>query len=274
MHAAREHPARSRVPKSDDRVDERAGRVDDVVHDDDVAVPHVADDVQDLDLVLALPPLVHDGEARAKALRERAGALDSARVRGDDRERVEVRVADGVEENGCREEMVHGNVEEALDLRGMKVDAEDAVGSRRHDEVGDELRRDRDTRLVLAVLPRVTVVREHRRHARRRGALERVEHDEELHDVGIGRRARGLHDEHVRAPDVLLDLTVVLPVGEVVEGDAAGLPAEVAADLTREGQMRPPPEDFQITVCEAFHRFSGSQRRPGKWLGREDSNLR
>ena len=136
-----ENAARARVPKRDDRVDERAGRVDDVVHDDDVAVPHVADDVQDFDLVLPLPPLVDDGEARAEALRERARALDAARVRRDDRERVEVRVADRVEENGRREEVVHRDVEEALDLRGVEVDAEDAVGARRRDEVGHELSR-------------------------------------------------------------------------------------------------------------------------------------
>src|ERR1039458_6009140 len=122
--------------------------------------------------------------------------------------------------SGCREEMVHGDFEEALDLRGMEVDAEDAVGTRRHDEVGDELRGDRDTRFVLAVLPRVAVVREHGGHARRRGALECVEHDEELHDVVVRRRARGLHDEHVRAPDVLLDLAVILAVGEIVERGA------------------------------------------------------
>ncbi len=253
MHAAGEDAARARVPERDDRVDERAGGVDDVVHDDDVAVLHVADDVQDLDLVLPLPTLVDDREARAEPLRERARALDAARVRRDDRERVEVRVADRVEENGRREQVVHGDVEEALNLRGMEVDAQNAVGARRHDEVGDELRRDRNARLVLAVLPRIAVVREHGGHARRRGALERVEHDEELHDVVIRRRARGLHDEHVRAPDVLLDLAVVLAVGEVVERDAAGLPAEVPADLAREGRMRPPPEDLQIAVRETLH---------------------
>ena len=158
--------ARARVLERDDRVDERPGRVDDVVDDDHVPVLDVADDVQDLDLVLPLAPLVDDGELGAEPLGEGARALDAAGVRRDDGQRVEARVADRVEEDRRREEVVDRDVEEALDLGGVQVDAEHAVGARGRDQVGDQLGGDRDARLVLPVLPGVAVVREDRRDAR------------------------------------------------------------------------------------------------------------
>ena len=68
---------------------------------------------------------------------------------------------------------------------------------------------------------RVAVVRHHRGDARRRGALEGVEHDQQLHQVVVDRRAGGLDDEDVGAADVLVDLEEDLAVGEVVEGDLA-----------------------------------------------------
>ena len=64
---------------------------------------------------------------------------------------------------------------------------------------------------------RVSEVGHDGRDARGRGAPERVEQDQELHDVIVDRAARRLDDEDVRAAHVLVDLAVVLPVGEVVE---------------------------------------------------------
>jgi hypothetical protein len=56
-------------------------------------------------------------------------------------------------------QVVDRDVEEALQLVLVEVDAEHAVGARRLDHVGHQLRADRHARLVLAVLPRVAVVR-------------------------------------------------------------------------------------------------------------------
>ncbi len=69
-------------------------------------------------------------------------------------------------------------------------------------------------RLVLAVLPGIAVIRNHRGDARRRRPAERVDHDQHLHQVLIDRVAGRLHDEHVGAADVLVDLERDLGVGE------------------------------------------------------------
>ena len=154
-------------------------------------------------------------------LRDGPGARHAAHVGRHDDEVVERELADRVEDHGRREEVVDRNVEEALDLRRVEVHREDPVGARRGQEVGHELRRDRDARLVLLVLPRVTEVRQDRRDARGRGAAERVEQDQKLHDVVVDRRAGRLDHEDVGSAHVLVDLAVVLAVGEVVERQVA-----------------------------------------------------
>ena len=55
--------------------------------------------------------------------------------------------------------MVDGDVEEALNLRGVEVDEERAVGAGGGEEVSDELGGNRDAGAVFAVLARVAVVR-------------------------------------------------------------------------------------------------------------------
>ena len=50
------------------------------------------------------------------------------------------------------EQVVGGDVEEALDLSGVQVERHDAVGAGALDEVGDELRRDGRARTWFAVL--------------------------------------------------------------------------------------------------------------------------
>ena len=79
-------------------------------------------------------------------------------------------------------------------------------------QVGHELGGDRHARLRLPVLPGVAVVRHHGRDAAGRRALERVDHDQQLHQVVVHRRAGRLDDEDVLAAHVLVDLDVDLAV--------------------------------------------------------------
>jgi hypothetical protein len=96
----------------------------------------------------------------------------------------------------------------------VKVDADYPVRSGRDDHVRHELCSDRHARLVLAVLPRVAVVRHHTRNASSRCPLCRVDQEQKLHDV-LGRRVCRLQDENVVATNVLVyadeDLTISKP---------------------------------------------------------------
>ena len=82
-------------------------------------------------------------------------------------------------------------------------------------------------------------------------ALERIEHDQELHQVVIHRWRGRLDDEDIRAAHVLVDLHVILAIGKAVERDASRLDPDERADFLRERRMRPPREDLEWTVQAA-----------------------
>ncbi len=84
--------------------------------------------------------------------------------------------------------MVHRNVEKALNLLRVQIHGQDAIGARRDQQIGHQLRGDRDARLIFAILARVAVERQHRGDARRAGPPQRIHHDEHLHQMVVGRR--------------------------------------------------------------------------------------
>ncbi len=142
---------------------------------------------------------------------------------------------DVAEQHGRGVDVVDRNIEEARDLVRVHVDEQHAVDAGRGNQVRDQLGRDRHARgPAAAVLPAVAEVRNHGRDARGGRALARVGHDQELHQVLVHGRARGLHDEHVAAAHVLHDLDVDLAVAETADGDAPQREPQVVRDIARE----------------------------------------
>ena len=165
-------------------------------------------------------------------------------------------------------------LKKSLDLTRVQVHRQDPVRPRGREQVRHQLRRDRDARLVFAILPRIPVVRDDRRDPRRRRALERVDHDQQLHDVVVHRAARRLDDEDILPAHILQDLEVELAVAECRQ-----------RWLCREGfpgarRFRWPGRDWHFRrrpsvrdrVCSWF-RYCLLELVT-RWLGREDSNLR
>ena len=152
------------------------------------------------------------------------------------------------------------------------------------EHVRHQLGRNRHARLVLAILPRVAVIRHHRRDARRRRAAERIDHDHQLHQVLIDRpwrRAGRLHDEDVGAADVLVDLERDLRVGKPPQ---PRLPERHAREIARSRAPARgcalPEKTFSSPNPVAINGFTHviPERQPDarreSWLGRKDSNLR
>ena len=98
-------------------------------------------------------------------LRVPARHLDPADIGGNDHEVLEFLFLEIITEYGDRIEMVHRDIEKALDLPRVEVHGEHAVSARAHDEVRHQLRGDRNARPVLTVLARVTKERKHGRNA-------------------------------------------------------------------------------------------------------------
>ena len=196
----------------------------------------LADHVHHFGFARPLAPLVDDGERRVDPLGEPARAHHAADVRRNDHEVVELVVVLDVADHHRRGEQIVGrNVEEALDLAGVQVERHDAVGAGPGDQVGDELGRDRRARTRFAVLPGVTEIGHHRGDAARRGAAQRVDDDQQFHQVVVGRKRRRLQHENVGAADVLLDLDENLHVGETPHHGLGQRDFEIGGD--RIGQL-------------------------------------
>ena len=119
----------------------------------------------------------------------------------------------------------------------MQVEGQHAVGAGMGDQVGDELGRDRRARAGLAVLPRVAEIGQHRGDAPRRRAPQRVDDDQQFHQV-IVRRIRGrLDHEHVGAAHVLQDLDEDLHIGKAPDHGLGERGAQVGGDRFGEARI-------------------------------------
>ena len=144
------------------------------------------------------------------------------------------------------EQVIDRNVKEPLDLRLVQVHRQHPIRPGGGDQVRHQLRGDRHPRLVLAILPRVAVIRNHGRDARRRRAAERIDHHAQLDQMPIDVRAGRLHDEDVGAADVLVDLERDLGVREPLQPRVPDLDPEELRDLLGQGAMRAARKDLEL----------------------------
>ncbi len=135
--------------------------------------------------------------------------------------------------------MIDRDVEEPLELVLVEIQSQHAIRPRGGDQVGHELGADRHARLVLAVLPGVPEIRDHRRDARGTGPLGGVDQDQQLHQV-LRRRVGGLDDEHILPPHVLIDLREDLTVRKPPQSDPAKRLAQLVRHLLRQRTVRRP----------------------------------
>ena len=241
-------------------LDERGGladgaaRVDDVVEQDDVLACHVADEAHLTNLVGLVAVLVADHEAIVQCLGIDAGAFAAAHVgRGEhDVLHGDVPVADVRHEERRAEEVVHRDVEEALNLVGVQVHRHHAVHAGGLEHVGDELGGDGDVRFVLAVLACEAVVRDDGDNLVGRGALGGVDHHQQFEQV-VGGRHGGLDDEHDASADGLLEGGLKLAVGILEDGRLAEIRAIVYGYFAGQRFRRTASENEHFIVCGCTH---------------------
>ena len=174
-----------------------------------------ADDVHNFGDIGVGAALIDDGERGVEAFGEGAGALDTAGIGRNDGEFLFRKTAFEVfNHDGGGEEVIDGDVEEALNLGGVEIDREDAIGAGSFEHAGDQFCGDGHAGTVFAVLAGVAVIRQHGGNAFGAGALEGVEQQEKFHEVLVNGGAGGLDDEDVSATDVFLDLEVGFAVGK------------------------------------------------------------
>jgi len=204
-----------------------AGRIHHVVDDDGHLVPDLADDVHYFGLVGRFPPLVDYGDGHIQLFGEGAGSLHAPGV-GGNQDHVPVTLEPFpqiLQEDRGRVEVVNGDVEKALNLAGVEVHAQEAVGPGGGQEIGHQLGGDGHPGGGFAVLPGIAVVGQDRVDAAGRSPLQGVHDDQEFHEVVVDGAGGGLDDVDVAPPHVFAQLHPDFAVGKAAqEGRAQGLP--------------------------------------------------
>ena len=221
--------------------------VDDVVHEHGDLAFHIPDDVRRRGLIGPVAALVDDGEGSFDALGEGTGAFHAAGV-GRHHDDLALHGHEGFKQHLRREQIVHGAVEEALNLSRMQIHRHHAMGSGGRQEVGHELGADGRARADLAVLTGIAVVGDDSGDAARAGALERVEHEAELHQIEVHGRAGGLNDENIVAAHAAADFDAAFAVAELLAQGRGQLAAEVFANGLSQRRVGGAGQNFEIAV--------------------------
>ena len=176
-------------------------------------------------------------------------AKDRARAGGDHHGVVRV-VAEPslkvVHEQGTAQQIVHGDVEEALNLGGVEVHGQHTVGAGGGEHVGHQLGGDGVAGLGLPVLTGVAEVGNHSGDPAGGGPLEGVDHHQQLHEAVVDGGTGGLDHKHIGTANGFIDGDETLPVGEVAALQVAQGQTELFADGFRQGAVGIPAENLQI----------------------------
>ena len=151
-----------------------------------------------------------------------------------------------VHEHGVAQQVVHGDVEEALDLAGMEIHGQHPVSAGGGEHIGHQLGGDGIAALGLAVLASIAEIGDHGGDAARAGALAGVDHNEQLHQTVVDGLAGGVDEEHVAAADGLIQGYGGLAVGEALDLRLAQLDADELADLLGQRRVGVAGEDLHV----------------------------
>ena len=163
---------------------------------------------------------------------------------------------DVVHEHRERHQVVDGAVEEALDLRCVKVDRHQPVRPCRLVQVGDEAGGDGLASGMLLVLAAVGIERGDDGDPLGGGPLQRVDHDQLFHQPLVDRGRVALDHEGVRAAHRLLEPHVDLGVGVGEQPGRDQLDTEHGGDRfgqLREGAARAQHQVLLIGALDATH---------------------
>ena len=261
-----------------------AGGIDHVVHQYAGAAFHFTDDMHHLGHIGLGAALVDDGQVGViELLGQGAGTDYTAHVRGDHHQVVMVLAFDVRHDQRGGVDVVYRDIEEALNLVGVKIHGNHAINTNGGDHVGDHFGGNRHTGGAhAAILAGITKVGDNSGDAACGGATQGVGHDQQFHQVVVGRVAGGLHDKDVFAAHVFLDFHGNFAIAErahigiadrqvqVVDHGFGQFGICVTGENDELGHWRPLGS---CVVNLGTAKGKGKRFLRRKWLGYQDSNL-
>jgi hypothetical protein len=220
-------------------------------------------------------PLVHDGDFASYVLLKIESLFDATLIGTEDDQFIlwDIHASDVFGNLLDSVKVIHRDIEKTLNLCRMQVESENAIRPGLGDEVGNQFRRDRHATFVLAILAGVTVVREYGCNPGRAGALERIQHDEQFHQVLIHWRTRRLNDKDVPPADVLIDPNARFTIGEVAARNRPERNPEVLSNALRQSSIRSTTEDLELVVVSVPQHRRTSQESVDEHYAADDSQL-
>ena len=164
--------------------------IDNVVNDYADPVLHFPDHGHFRHFARALASLVDDRQRGSDALGQLACPRDAADIRRYHSNLVQPfpeRMLDVERKDRRGVEVVDRHVEKALNLRRMQIHGQDTFDASAHDHVRDQLCRDGNARSCSPVLARIAEIRNDGSHALGGRAPKGIRHDQQFHQVVIGR---------------------------------------------------------------------------------------
>ena len=220
MHAVRHHLQRATLFQRIGGGAQGASGIYDVIHQHAGLARHITNDVHHGGHVSLRAALVDDGQfCIVKALGNRARAHHTAHVRRHHNHIVGAMRAPDIGQQQRRGiDIVHRYIEEPLNLIGMQIHGEHAVGIHRTEHFGRHFGGDRHTRRArAAVLASITKIRHHRCHTGRRCAFERVDQHQQFHEIFSRRRIGRLDDVHLLPAHAFFNLNLYFAIGKAAD---------------------------------------------------------
>ena len=186
---------------------QRICSVDHIVHNQTGSALNIADDVHDFRHIGFWAAFIDDCQVGIQGFCHGAGADDTADIRADDGQIFNPLLLDVVQQNRGGINIIHRNIEEALNLVGMQIDSQNTVDPCRIQHICYQFGRNRNadgTR--TAVLARIAEIRNSCRDAACRSTFERIRHCQDFHQVVIGRCASRLKDKDIATAYVFQQL--------------------------------------------------------------------
>ena len=218
-------------------VAQRTGGIYHVVKQDAGLAPYIADDVHYFAHIGFLTALVHNGQTHVHLGGEGTGAANGANIGGDNNEIIVVvlllrELCEVVIHKGrIAQQMVQGDVEEALDLGGVEIHGQNTISTGGGDHVGNQLGRDGVTALGLAVLTGIAKVGDNSGDSSGGSTAAGVAHDQQFHQMVVYGLAGGLNQENVGAPDGFQKADGCLTVGKGLDLRLAEVNPQILADV-------------------------------------------